>query len=106
MTLPKHIQEAATPLTDAKKYWCPQCGTKGSSGNERDIDVVLADEFRNLERLTVWQQEVMEKQHKAIRSAMEELSAFGPADEDTEYEDAVIAFNQLQSYLKTLKGEK
>lgn len=103
MTLPKHIQEAATPLTDAhSERWnefdasdehCPR--------PEQDIDFA-----RNLERLTIWQQEVTEKQHKAIQSAMDELSAFGPADEDTEYEDAVIAFNQLQTYLKTLKGEK
>lgn len=52
---PKHIQEAATPLTD-----------KLELEQECNFDVSWEDHARNLERLTIWQQEILDKAIKAL----------------------------------------
>lgn len=59
--LPSHIANAPTLMTDKNKYWCPQCGTDGTPGNQRDIDVVLASEYKQLEHELLYANEVMEK---------------------------------------------
>lgn len=89
MNLPKHIQEAATPITDAAIAVQEAAPAKYS---------LLAKDARNLERLTIWQQEVMSEIDEAL-SVVE-----GQYPVTAKRAKAQIA--ELQSYLKTLKGEK
>jgi hypothetical protein len=60
VNLPSHIANAPTPMTDENSYHV----TTG--------EVVLANHSRNLERIIIWQQEVMEKMENELQNIKDE----------------------------------